>query len=432
MGPRKGTFRMQVSHTLDRVAVEFDDERAVADAGLIVPAQLAGRVGLEDSADAIIDRGHRAGRKVLTAVHAMLAGAQCIDDCGILRSGATERVLGHKVVAPSTLGTWLRSFTFGHVRQLDKLCELAMTRAWELGAGPGAERLVIDVDSTICEVCGASKQGASYGYTKVLGYHPLLATRADTGEVLHLRFREGKANTQRGAARFIRETIGRVRRAGATGEIELRFDSGFYSKHVIRACTDHGALYSIGIPIRQYVRDAITRIDEDAWTEITYCGGIAAVAETMLGERRLIVRRVRNEDAQGVLFDWEPHAFVTNKPGDAITLDAEHRHHAICELAIRDIKTEALAHCPSGRFQANAAWAALAALAHNMLRWIAKIGEDHDGILVAKTIRRQLIQIPGRLTRTARRTTLHLPARWPWKDAFEQILERIRALPKPC
>lgn len=436
MGPRKGTFRMQVSHTLDRVAVEFDDERAVADAGLLVPAQLVGRLGLEDAADAIVVRGRRAGRKVLTAVHAMLAGAQCIDDCDILRCGATERVLGHRVVAPSTLGTWLRTFTFGHVRQLDKLCELAMTRAWELGAGPGAERLVIDVDSTICAVCGASKQGASFGYTKLLGYHPLLAMRADTGEVLHLRFREGRANTQRGAARFIRETIGRVRRAGATGEIELRFDSGFFSKAVIDACVDHGAFFSIGIPLHQYVRDVITQIDEHAWVEIEYRGGIAQVAESviMVGDivQRLIVRRVRNADAQGVLFDWEPHAFVTNKPGDAVTLDAEHRHHAICELAIRDIKTEALARCPSGRFQANAAWAALATLAHNMLRWIAKLGEDHDSILVAKTMRRHIIQIPGRLTRTARRTTLHLPARWPWKQAFEQILERIRALPTPC
>lgn len=436
MGPRKGTFRMQVLHTLDRVAVVFDDGRVVADAGLLVPAQLAGRLGLEDAADAIVDRGRRAGRKVLTAVHAMLAGAQCIDDVDILRCGATGRVLGHGVVAPSTLGSWLRSFSFGHVRQLDKLCELAMMRAWELGAGPGAERCVIDIDSTICEVCAASKQGASFGYTKRLGYHPLLATRADTGEVLHLRFREGRANTQRGAGRFIRETIGRVRRAGASGVLELRFDSGFFSKAVIDACVDHGALFSIGIPLHQYVRDVITTIDEQAWAEIEYRGGIAQVAETTISvggvQRRLIVRRVKNDGTQGTLFDWQPHAFVTNKPGDAVTLDAEHRHHAICELAIRDIKTEALARCPSGKFQANAAWAALATLAHNMLRWIAILGEDHDSILVAKTIRRRLIQIPGRLTRSARRVTLHLPARWPWKDAFEQILERIRTLPQPC
>ena len=134
---------MQVSHTLDRIAVTFDDEHAVADAGLILPAILAGKIGLEDAADAVVDRGKRPGRMALTIVHGMLAGAECIDDCDILRSGSTERVLGHKVMAPSTLGTWLRSFTFGHVRQLDRLSEIALTNAWQLGAGPGAERLVI-------------------------------------------------------------------------------------------------------------------------------------------------------------------------------------------------------------------------------------------------------------------------------------------------
>jgi hypothetical protein len=429
---------MQVSHTLDRVAVTFDDDRAVADAGLILPAILAGRIGLEDAADAVVDRGYRPGRKVLTIVHAMLAGAACIDDCGILRSGATERVLGHDVVAPSTLGTWLRSFTFGHVRQLDRLAEIALTNAWQLGAGPGAERLVIDVDSTICEVCGHAKHGAAYGYTRALGYHPLLASRADTGEILHLRFRRGNANTQVGAPRFVRESAGRARRAGATGEIEFRFDSGFFSKAVIAACRDHGARYSITIPLQKYVHDAIEQIDEDAWQAIEYPdSGVAEVAETTIkvgGEaQRLIVRRVRNVEERGQLFlTWRHHAFVTDKTGDAVALDAEHRHHAVCELAIRDIKNEGLARCPSGKFFANSAWAVLATIAHNMLRWIAILGEGHDGLVVAKTIRRHLIQLPGRITRSARRVTLHLPTRWPWRDAFERILERLRSLPAPC
>lgn len=438
MDPEKGTFRMQSSHTLDRLAVTFDDERAVADAGLILPATLAGKIGLENAADAVVDRGKRPGRMALTIVHGMLAGAGCIDDCGILRSGSTERVLGHKVMAPSTLGTWLRSFTFGHVRQLDKLAEIALTNAWQLGAGPGAERLVIDVDSTICDVCGHAKHGAAYGYTKRLGYHPLLATRADTGEVLHLRFRKGNANTQYGAARFVRETVGRVRRAGASGDLEFRFDSGFFSKAVIAACRDHGARFSITIPLQQYVHDAIEQIDEKDWEAIEYPdSGIAQVAETTVKvggvKQRLVVRRVRNSDERGQLFlTWRHHAFVTDKIGDAIELDREHRHHAVVELAIRDIKTEGLSRCPSGKFQANAAWAALATIAHNMLRWIAILGEDHDGLVVAKTIRRHLIQLPGRITRSARRQTLHLPARWPWKEAFEQILERLHSLPTPA
>jgi hypothetical protein len=168
--------------------------------------RLVGRVG-----------GARPGRKVLTLVHAIIAGASHIDHVDMLRAGSTERVLGHRVMAPSTIGTFLRSFTFGHVRQLEAVIGRTLERAWALGAGPGDQPLVIDIDSTICEVAGNAKHGAGYGYTKVLGYHPILATRADTGEVLHARMRKGAANTQRGARRFIDELVARVRRAGATG-----------------------------------------------------------------------------------------------------------------------------------------------------------------------------------------------------------------------
>src|ERR1039458_10270473 len=169
------------------------------------------------------------GRKVLTLVHAMVAGADCIDDCDVLRSGATGKVLGHGVMAPSTLGTFLRSFTFGHVRQLDRLSEALLTRAWAFGAGPGDDPMTIDIDSTIQQVYGKQKEGAAYGYTKVLGEHPLVATRSDTGEVLHIRHRKGSANAGRGGPRFVRELIGRARRAGATGPLTLRADSGFHS-----------------------------------------------------------------------------------------------------------------------------------------------------------------------------------------------------------
>jgi hypothetical protein len=215
------------SHTLDRVEVTFDGDRMVADAGLILPATLSQHLGVEALVDELVSVGHRPGRKLLTVVHALLAGGDCIDDADILRSGATSEVVGHEVMAPSTIGTWLRSFTFGHVRQLDALTERLLTAAWAAGAGPGAAPLVIDVDSTICQTHGYAKQGATYGYTRQRGYHPLLATRADTGEILHARMRKGSANSSRGAQRFVRETIRRVRRAGATGPIVLRADSAF-------------------------------------------------------------------------------------------------------------------------------------------------------------------------------------------------------------
>jgi len=208
-----------VSRALDRIEVTFDDPNLVANAGLVIVATLASRLGLETLINRtvrLVDRvgGAFPGRKVLTLVHTIVAGGSHIDHADMLRAGATQQVLPFRVMAPSTLGTFLRAFTFGHVRQLDAVIGETLRRAWQLGAGPDSERLVVDVDSTICEVVGKQKQGAGYGYTHVLGYHPILATRARTGEVLHARMRKGQANTQRGAKRFIEELIARVRRAG--------------------------------------------------------------------------------------------------------------------------------------------------------------------------------------------------------------------------
>ena len=291
------------SHTLDRVEVTFDGDRMVADAGLILPATLSQHLGVEALVDELVSVGHRPGRKLLTVVHALLAGGDCIDDADILRSGATSEVVGHEVMAPSTIGTWLRSFTFGHVRQLDALTERLLTAAWAAGAGPGAAPLVIDVDSTICQTHGYAKQGATYGYTRQRGYHPLLATRADTGEILHARMRKGSANSSRGAQRFVRETIRRVRRAGATGPIVLRADSAFWSAKVITACRDHNVRFSITVRATKAVVAAIDGIDETAWVDIDYTdGGVAQVAETTLAGRRLIVRRTRLVGAQAQLW----------------------------------------------------------------------------------------------------------------------------------
>jgi hypothetical protein len=211
---------MGSSHTLDQLDSCFDDTHAVANAGLLLAATLAERLGIEQTAYQVIDLGERPGaahpgRKLLTLVHTMIAGADGIDDAALLRCGATSQVLGHRVMAPSTLGTFLRSFTFGHVRQLDRLTEQILTRAWSAGAGPGDGPMTIDLDATVCEVHGHHKQGAAYGYPHTLGDHPLLATRADSGEVLHARQRSGRANTARGTARFVDELAARVRRAAA-------------------------------------------------------------------------------------------------------------------------------------------------------------------------------------------------------------------------
>jgi hypothetical protein len=236
----------------DATRVLFDDERAIANAGVLLPALLADRLGIEALVDRTVDLGDRAGaanpgRKVMSLVSAMCLGADCIDDCDVLRSGQTRAVLGHAVAAPSTLGTFLRAFTFGHVRQLDRVLAESVSRAWAAGAGPDDQRLIVDVDSFVGEVYGYDKQGADYGYTDKRGYHPILATRAGTGEVLHIRARKGSANTARGALRFVEELVPRVARAGARGPTLLRADSGFWSNKIMARLQAAGWTYSIGI-----------------------------------------------------------------------------------------------------------------------------------------------------------------------------------------
>jgi hypothetical protein len=235
--------------------------------------------------------------------------------------------------------------------------------------------------------------------------------------------------------RFVDETIGRVRRAGATGELSFRADSGFWSAATIGRLRAHDVRFSITVRQTKPVQRAIAAIGEAAWTTIGYSpDGVAQVAETPFRGDLLVVRRVRNLDDQQQLFPtWRYHAFITDRAGSAVELDADHRRHAVVELAIRDAKQgSGLNHHPSGRFFANAAWLILVCLAYNLLRWTATLGlGTRDELVVAKTLRRTLLALPGRLTRSARRFTLHLPARWPWAHTFTMALARLRCIPDP-
>lgn len=423
----------------DSTVVVFDDQRAVANAGVMLPALLAGRLGIERLVDARVDLGDRTGganpgRKVMTMLSAMVLGADCIEDCDVLRSGQTTAVLGHGVAAPSTLGTFLRSFTFGHVRQLDRVLADCLQRAWAAGAGPGDRPLIVDVDSFVGEVHGYAKQGAGFGYTGRRGYHPIVATRADTGEVLHIRARKGSANTSRGVLRFVEELIPRIDRAGATGPRLLRADSGFWNNKLMARLEKAGWTYSIGVRLQAHIKAAITVIPEADWLPlIDYPdAGEAQIAQTMIGQQRLIIRRTRLLGEQAELWpDWRHFAFLTNRTDALQLVEADHRQHAVVELAIRDLKDQALAHFPSGKFYANAAWTVIAALAHNLLRWTHLIALPGQTIRAARTLRRRLLTIPGRLTRSGRRTMLRMPARWPWAHDFQAALTQIRALPPP-
>jgi hypothetical protein len=427
-------------HPIDRVEVIFDDPNLVANAGLLLVGSLVVRVELEALVNTLVRLngrvgGARPGRKVLTLVHSMIAGGSHIDHADVLRAGNTAGVLPHRVMAPSTLGTFLRAFTFGHVRQLEAVVGEVLARAWRFGAGPGSARLVIDVDSTICEVEGHKKQGAAFGYTKVLGYHPILATRADTGEVLHARMRKGSANTARGVRRFLDELIARVRRAGATGEIVVRLDSGFWSKDTIATLGRLGVRYTMAVRTNTNgIATAIAAIDENDWRAIDYTpDGEAQIAETRYKGRRLIVRRTRLTDPRQLKLwpDWRHFAFLTDIDGDAVSVDAFHRQHAVVELDIRDLKEGAgMQHVPSGNFQANSAWLQCAVLAHNLIRWTATTGEPTraDDRVVARSFRTRLIDMPGRLVNHAGTPVLRAPLNWPWRHWFECRLAALRVL----
>ena len=433
----------------DRIHVAFDDPRLVANAGLLLPVTPAGRLGLGELADSHLDLGDAPGRanvgdKIMTLVASALAGGDCIDDADALRAGGTGRVLGCTLKAPSTLGTFLRSFRWGHVRQLDRVSRELLAHAWAAGAGPGDEPLTIDLDSTVCETYGLSKEGAQrHNYTGQRGYHPLLAVAAGTGDVLMARLRKGRANTARGAAHFLRETVSRVRYAGATGALTVRADSGFYTSDFITVCRNNDGRFSISVRQHRGLRDLIEAIPEEDWTSIPYwMEGAADVAETSYvpfeikpdaAQVRLIVRRVRpTPGSQLALFiNYSCHAFITDREGNTLRLEADHRRHAESENAIRDLKYGVgLNHLPSRRFAANAAWMAIQVLAHNLARWTCRIGLGEQ-VATTKTLRRRFFSLAGRITRSARRLTLHLPQCWPWEARFSSALGRLRSLPLP-
>jgi Transposase DDE domain group 1 len=452
----------------DRIGVTFDDERLVANAGLIAPASVAGRLGLRELFDRRVDLGDAPGRanvghKAMTVIHAVLAQADSIDGCEVLRSGSTAAVLGHVVLAPSTIGTFLRSFSWGHARQLDAVAGEALVRAWQSGGGPPDRGgpFTIDLDSSIHETYGFHKEGGIRGYTYVRGYHPLYAMAAEGGEVLHSRLRGGNSHTARGAVGFLAETFRRVRAAGVTGQLAVRADSGFYSAKVVQACRAAGVGFSITVKLYKNVHAAISAIPEQAWQPIPYWledgADVAAIDWQAFKSRtdegvpcRLVVRRTRPTPGSqlALIAEYSYHAFMTDRHGDPVELDAWHRAHANCENAIRDLKYGVgLDHLPSGRFGANAAWLTLNVIAHNLSRWTARIGgididttvenntgthqpnqPGRKGFVTTASLRRRFLSMPGRLARSARHLTLHLPARWPWANQFTGMLDAIRTV----
>jgi len=481
---------MRASHELSRVEVSFDDPNLVSHAGLLQAASLWQRLGMPG----VVRRGLRlpgsvganSDAKVATVVLGMLAGADSIDDLDVLRAGATGRLLG-AAKAPSTIGTWLRSFTYGHLRQLDAIARQLLLVCWAAGPGPHRldELLYLDLDSTIIESHGLAKEGAFFGYTKVRGHHPLIARVSEPGQPGWIapysrhtasrctgspaRFRRGNAAAGRGGAHVLAETIARVRAAGSTGALLVRADSGCYDSRFIACCRRAGARFSVTARNDAAVARAIASIGEDAWQPIPYWDAVedddgvivassAEVAETTYTAftstkapvtARLVVRRLR-EAATGQPLDqqalpvpvWRHHAVLTDRNEPLLDVEREHRAHAVVEQSIAELKGGPLAHLPSGDFWARtpttplrgasgppAPWVTLAAMTINMRRAIATLAGHGLGEATLATLQRTLLAVPARLASSARRYHPHLPTGWPWQTALTWLKHRIDALP---
>jgi len=436
---------------LSRVSVSFTETNLIPNAGLLPAAVLAQRIGLGELIDErlrLAQHGASSGAKALTVVGSMLAGGDSIDDTALLRAGAAGELFD-ATRAPSTVGSWLRAHKWSNVRQLDAVSRELLARLWAAGAGPGdlGAPLTIDLDSSIVPVFGRGKQGAAFGYTKVRGYHPQFATCAETGMVLFSRLRGGAAGAARGAKTFLTETVSRVRGAGATGQLVVRADSAFYSRAMLGTAVKLGVQFSVTVRQDKKIGAAIEAIDEAGWQPIPYWLSTPEVSGADVAETsytafsgtdaitvRLIVRRVRpTPGSQLALFTaWDYHAFVTDRPGDVLEIEADHRRHAVVEQRIAELKSAGLAHLPSGKFMANAAWLAMTVMAHNLSRTVGRLAEHDLEHATATTLQRRIFTVPGRLVHSGRQRHLRLPAAWPWARAIEHALANIQAIPLLC
>lgn len=468
---------MQLCHTRQAVSVRFDDPNLVSASGLVPVMRLAHSAGLQDLADEHLsvpsDKGANAGLKIASLVAGMVAGADSIDDMAMLRHGGMKRLFS-KIYAPSTLGSFLRKFTFGHVRQLDAVASRFLTGLNQqtplLGEVEQPGYALLDVDDTIIEVHGHKKQGVGFGYSRVRGLNALIATlstAATAPVIVAQRLRKGACGSPRGAKRLIADAVKQARRVLPVGaSVLVRMDSAFYGRASVRAVLAGGAQVSVTARMTSTIKAAIASIDEQAWTAIKYTDAIfdedtkqwisrAEVAEVNFTafasmkpadhvQGRLVVRRIPDFNAakkaaagQDGLFDaWRFHAFFTTcSPDvlDTVTADETHRGHAIIEQVNADLKSSALAHLPSGVFTANAAWLVCAVMAFNLTRAAATL--THTPSLTratTSTIRRKLINVPARIASSARRIVLHLPTHWPWEPAWTRLFNRVNDPPAPA
>jgi Transposase DDE domain group 1 len=460
---------MRLSHARRAVSVRFDDPNLVSCAGLAPVLALAARCGLATMLTQRLRIAARGGAnataKILALIAGMIAGADSIDDMDLLRHGGMSRLFTD-VRAPSTLGTFLRAFTFGHVRQLDAVAAQLLARL--AAATPILTDIstvaFVDIDDTVRQTFGYAKQGAGRGYSGVKGLNALLATVStplSVPVIAATRLRKGATNSVRGAGKLLVDALATATRAGATGLVTVRADSAFYSYPIIAAARRAGARFSVTARLTPAVTSAITTIPDDAWAPIHYPNAIwddeqqrlisdAEVAEigfTAFTSRRrtehvtarLIVRRVRRLNpttvppGQSEMFAvYRYHAVFTDSGEPMLAAEATHRDHAIIEQVIADLKDSALAHLPSGVFTANAAWLICATIAHNLTRATGALASTFHARARTGTLRAHLISTPARIARSAGRLTLHLPRDWPWEAGLDELFRRALHDPLPA
>ncbi|HEY6576126.1 MAG TPA: IS1380 family transposase [Mycobacterium sp.] len=447
---------MQVSHGFAASAAVFDDEHLVSCAGLVPVMTLATQTGLPQlladkiciPAPKIRSGSANPSPKLTTLIAGMCVGADCIDDIDVVRSGGMKTLFGG-VYAPSTIGSVLREFTFGHARQLESVLRHHLVRLCQrVDLLPGADAAAfIDIDSLLRPVFGHAKQGASYGHTKIAGKQVLrkglsplvttISTPAAAPVIAGMRLRAGKANSGKGAGRMVAQAIATARAAGASGQILVRGDSSYGTRAVVGACRGHGARFSVVMTRNTAIDRAIAAIDEHAWTPVRYPGAVrdpdtgawisdaevAEIAYTAFASTkdritaRLVVRRVKDARYRDALFPvWRYHPFFTDTDLPVEQADITHRGHAIIETVFSDLIDGPMAHMPSGRFGANSAWVLCAAITHNLLRAAGILAGGAHAVARGATLRRKIVNIPARLARPQRRPILHLPSHWPWID----------------
>jgi Transposase DDE domain group 1 len=407
--------------------------------------ETARAVGLHESVARCLHLKHRArglsDAQFVTGLSESIAlGARCLDDLAVARGDAAQRELrGFEVPAPQTAGTWLRRFTLGHVRQLDKALEQVHRTAFR---ALGVTSVTLDFDSTYVFSRSTRRQGVDRTYKRGYALHPMLCFEANTGVAVHARLRRGRSGPSTGMDTFVTETLRRVPKGVA---MRARLDSGFYGSALLDQLDAASVTYLCGVPMIPAIAGPCGRIADEYWEACLDKdeGEVAEFGYRMRhggGFRRYVVKRIELDQGEQLTLDTGAYrywVFVTNdRVHSCVELESEQRHKADVEAGMRELKSNFGLHAfRKHGFMANWAWLELVCLGHNLCRWTQRLGGlgagRDGGDLRAKRLRYRYLVIPAIVVRSGRQRTLRLPERYSYFDRFTSALARLQGLPTP-